>query len=151
MLEKVEKRMPLPEGYTVSKVPDEQVDLVIATSSIKRQKATLLLQPNIGLMNEKQELVAWGYIGADGSLATLYVLEEYRGKRLATFVALELLGRLGRGEFRELGYDGRSGWGHSCVKDGNTASEGVMRSVGGEVGWKVDWLRIDSEKFQELE
>ncbi len=51
----------------------------------------MLLLPNVGILSEAGKLVAWGYIGIDGSFATLYVLEEYRGKGLATSVAVELM------------------------------------------------------------
>lgn len=137
----------LPEGFSVGRVPEEQLDIVLATSSIKRQASTMLMLPNVGLLNAKEELVAWGYIGIDGSFATLYVLPEYRGKGLASLVAVELLGRLSRGDFADLGYQGESGWAHSDVHDGNRESEGVMKSLSGKVGWKSSYLWFDSDKF----
>jgi ribosomal protein S18 acetylase RimI-like enzyme len=146
---RAKQRKSLPDGFSVSRVPRDQVGFVISTSSIPRQAATLLLQPSVGLMNENGSLVAWGYVGIDGSLATLHVLPEYRGKGLATYVAMELLGRLGRGEFRDLGFDGRSGWAHSDVHEGNQGSEGVMRALGGEIGWKCHYVWIESEKFSD--
>jgi GNAT superfamily N-acetyltransferase len=137
----------LPKGFTVAQVPEDQLDIVIATSSIPRQASTLLLLPSVGLLNEDGKLVAWGYIGIDGSFATLYVLPDHRGKGLASRVAVELLGRLERGAFRDLGFDGSSGWVHADVKVGNKESEGVMKSLGGSVGWESSYLWIDSEKF----
>jgi GNAT superfamily N-acetyltransferase len=119
----------------------------MATSTIPRQAATLLLQPSIGLMDEKGKLVAWGYIGIDGSFATLYVLPDHRGRGLASYVAVELLSRLERGEFADMGFDGSSGWVHSDVKVGNIQSEGVMKSLGGRIGWESSYIWIDSEKF----
>ena len=140
-------KRPLPQGYTVARVPEDQLDIVIATSSIPRQASTLLLLPNVGLLDEKGILVAWGYIGIDGSFATLYVLPENRGKGLASHVAVELLSRLDQGEFKDLGYDGKSGFVHSDVYAGNKESEGVMKSLGGTVRWESSYLWIDSEKF----
>jgi len=137
----------LPKGYTVARVPEDQLDIVIATSSIPRQASTLLLLPSVGLLNEEGKLVAWGYIGIDGSLATLYVLPDHRGKGLASSVAVELLTCLERGDFQDLGFDGSSGWVHADVKNGNKESEGVMKSLGGSVGWESSYIRIDSEKF----
>lgn len=144
---KSERKRPLPPGYTVTRVPDDQIGIVVSTSSIPRQPSTLQSQANIGIMNTEGTLVAWGYLGLDGSLATLFVLPEERGKGLATQVAVELLRRLDRGEFADLGIEGRSGWVHSDVKFGNKGSEGVMRSLGGTVGWTSSYLWIDTEKF----
>jgi len=141
------ERRVLPEGYTVARVPEDQLEIVISTSTIPRQASTLRLLPNVGLMDEEGRLVAWGYIGVDGSFATLYVLPAHRGKGLASLVAIELLGCLEKGGFQDLGFDGSSGWIHSDVKVGNTASEGVMKSIGGSIGWESSYLRIDSDKF----
>ena len=131
----------------MARVPEDQLDIVIATSSIPRQASTLLLLPSVGLLNEEGKLVAWGYIGIDGSLATLYVLPDQRGKGLASRVAVELLICLDKGDFQDLGFDGSSGWVHADVKVGNRESEGVMKSVGGSVGWESSYIWIDSEKF----
>ena len=141
------QRRALPGGYTVARVPEAQLEIVMSTSSIPRQASTLRLLPNVGLLDEDGLLVAWGYIGIDGSFATLYVLPDHRGRGLASLVAVELLGRLERGEFQDLGFDGSSGWVHSDVKVGNTASEGVMKSLGGSIGWESSYTWIDSEKF----
>jgi hypothetical protein len=59
----------------------------------------------------------------------------------------ELLGSLDGGEFADLGFPGSSRWVHSDVKAGNAASEGVMMSLGGKMGWVSSYTWIDSEKF----
>ncbi|KAE9374534.1 hypothetical protein N431DRAFT_437974 [Stipitochalara longipes BDJ] len=141
------ERRALPGGYTIARVPEDQLEIVMSTSTIPRQASTLRLLPNVGLLDEGGRLVAWGYIGIDGSFATLYVLPTYRGRGLASLVALELLSRLGRGKFQDLGLDGSSGWIHSDVKVGNTASEGVMKSLGGSIGWESSYTWIDSDRF----
>jgi len=141
------KRRALPEGFTAARVPEDQLDIVLTTSTIPRQPSTMLMLPNIGILNNGGKLVAWAYIGIDGGLITLYVLPEYRGKGLATYVVGELLGSLDRGEFVDLGFHGSSGWVHSDVKAGNAASEGVMMSLGGKIGWVSSYTWIDSEKF----
>lgn len=142
-----ESQSKLPPGFTLSRVPEEQLDIVLSTSEIKRQPSTYLVLPSVGVLNESGKLVAWGYIGIDGSLATLYVLPEYRGRGLATRVAMELLGRLARGEYADLGYAGSSGWVHADVKMGNEGSEGVMRALGGEVWWVSSYLWVDGDRF----
>ncbi|KAL3425676.1 acetyltransferase [Phlyctema vagabunda] len=137
----------LPEGYTISRVPPDQLDIVLSTSTIVRQRETMLALPSVGILNPEGKLVAWGFTGIDGSFATLYSLPECRGRGFATYVAKELLGKLGRGEFRDLGFDGESGWAHSDVKVGNEGSEGVMRSIGGEVVFRAWYMMIDSDRL----
>jgi len=144
---KVDKKRLLPEGFTVGRVPSDQLDVVLSTSSIKRQASTLLILPSVGLLNHEGKLVAWGYIGIDGSFATLYALPEVRGRGLASYVAVELLSRLNRGEFSDIGFDGRSGYVHSDVYEGNKESEGVMKSLGGSIGWVTSYVRVDTDKF----
>lgn len=107
----------------------------------------MLFLPNVALLDEEGKMAAWGYIGIDGSLATLFAVPEYRGKGLAKYVARALLGGLGRGAFSHLGYDGKSGWVHADVKAGNAASEGVMKELGGNVAWESSYVWVDSEKF----
>ena len=99
------------------------------------------------MLDESGKLVAWGFIGIDGGFATLYVRPEYRGRGLATCVARELLGRLARREYADLGYAGLSGWVHADVKMGNEGSEGVMRALGGEVGWVTNYVWVDEDRF----
>lgn len=140
-------RKTLPEGYTVTQVPDDQLDIVISTSSIPRQPSTYKMLPNVGIMNTNGKLAAWAYVGIDGSIATLYVLPDFRGKGLSSIIARELLARLDRGEFADLGYDGKSGWVHADVYDGNAGSEAVMKGLGGTIEWKSSYIWIDSAKF----
>ena len=140
-------RRSLPEGYTVARVPENQLDIVISTSTIPRQASTLLMLPSVGVLDQEGKLVAWGFIGIDGSFATLYVIREHRGKGLASYVAVELLGILGKGGFKDIGLDGSSGYVQSDVKVGNKESEGVMKSLGGRVCCESRYIWIDSERF----
>ncbi|KAE8444411.1 hypothetical protein EG329_000611 [Mollisiaceae sp. DMI_Dod_QoI] len=142
-----EAKKTLPEGFTVTRVPDDQLDIVISTSSIPRQPSTYMQLPSVGVLNTIGRLVAWGYIGIDGSFATLYVLPNFRGQGLSSIVARELLGCLGRGAFKDLGYDGKSGWVHADVYDGNAGSEAVMKSLEGSIAWKSSYVWIDSARF----
>jgi GNAT superfamily N-acetyltransferase len=106
-----------------------------------------MTQPSIGLLDAGGKLVAWGYIGVDGSFATLYVLPEERGKGFATYVAVELLRRLHDGGFKGIGFSGDSGWVHSHVYDGNRESEGVMKRLGGKIYTVDSYTWVDSDKF----
>ncbi|KAJ5033452.1 uncharacterized protein L3040_008567 [Drepanopeziza brunnea f. sp. 'multigermtubi'] len=116
-------------------------------SSVPRQAATWKLQPSIGVRDGEGRMVAWGLVGVGGGLAALYVLPAYRERGLARGVAEELVGRLGRGEFADLGFDGGSGWVHSDVCDGNEGSEGVMRALGGTVRCRSQYIWVDSTKL----
>jgi GNAT superfamily N-acetyltransferase len=138
---------PLPEGFTLGGVPEEQIQTVIDTSSIPRQASTYLMLPNIGILNTEGQLAAWGYIGIDGSLATLYVLPPYQRRGLAMLVATELLKSLSEGKFRDMGYNGESGWVHADVYDGNAGSEAIMKSLGGKVWWESAYMHVDCEEF----
>jgi hypothetical protein len=140
-------RKSLLEGYTVTRVPEEQLDIVISTSSVPRQPSTYKLLPSVGVLDTTNKLVAWGYIGIDGSFATLYVLPNFRGKGLSSIIARELLSRLDRGDFSDMGYSGKSGWVHADVCDGNQGSEAVMKSLGGSIRWIGSYIWIDSVKL----
>jgi len=141
------ERRPLPEGYTVGKVPEDQLDIVLSTSSIPRQASTMLMLPSVGVLNPHGKLVAWGYIGIDGAFSTLYVLPEERGKGMASWVAVELLRRLDGGEFADMGFDGKSGWVHSHVYEGNKESAGVMKSLGGKIYSLDSYTYVNIKKF----
>ena len=143
-----QERRPLPEDFSVaSPVPKNQMGVVIATTTIPRQLSTMLILPSVGILDKQGTLAAWAYIGIDGGVITLHVLPQYRNRGLATLVAVQLLERLARGNFVQLGFDGSSEWVHADVKAGNAASEGVMRSLGGEIGWESSYVWIDSAKF----
>jgi len=131
----------LPEGWRSEKVPEENLEIVIKHSAIKRQKETLRLLESRCLINEKDEMVAWAFIGLDGSLCTMHVLEEYRKRGLATIVAKRLL--MKRKESREEG----SGWVHAEVGEGNVASEGVMRTLGAIKSFRTGYAGIDVENL----
>ncbi|KUJ20185.1 uncharacterized protein LY89DRAFT_473415 [Mollisia scopiformis] len=137
----------LSEGYTITRVPDDQLDIVISTSSIPRQPSTYKLLPSVGVLDPNDKLIAWGYVGIDGSFATLYVLPDFRGRGISSIIGRELLSRLNNGDFSDMGYDGKSGWVHSDVYDGNAGSEAVMRGLGGFIAWKSSYVWIDSARL----
>jgi hypothetical protein len=139
--------VPPPEPFTVTRVLPSHFPLVISTSSIPRSAANLVLQPSLGLLTPEGSLVAWAFIGIDGTLATLYVMPEYRGKGLATYVARELVRKLGKGEFADMGYSGDSGFVHGDVFEGNTASERVMKALEGKIAAEVSYMRVDSDAW----
>ena len=95
--EKEEEEVKLPADKFVRHLTEEEIDVAIATSYVKRFKETLRLLPNIGISycpsssssfsfpsspasptstpTSTRNLIAWSFIGIDGSLATLFVQE----------------------------------------------------------------------------
>ncbi|APA07758.1 hypothetical protein sscle_03g025280 [Sclerotinia sclerotiorum 1980 UF-70] len=133
--------------FTISRVPPKHIHLVVSTSSIPREPSTLLAQPSLCLLTTEGEMIAWAFIGIDGTFATLYVQPPYRGQGLASYIARLLVYRLGCGEFRDLGFTGESGWVHADVKEGNSGSEGVMRALEGKKGWVSSYFWADCERL----
>ncbi|TGO37504.1 hypothetical protein BHYA_0095g00020 [Botrytis hyacinthi] len=141
---------PPPSSLTPSRVPAPHLNIVISTSTIPREPSTLLAQPSLCLLTPECEMVAWAFIGIDGTLATLYVLPSHRGLGIATYVARELIRRFGLGDFADLGFNGSSGFVHSDVKEGNAGSEGVMRVLGGKRSWESSYLWVDCAVVDEV-
>ncbi|KAM3080960.1 hypothetical protein ACMFMG_004919 [Clarireedia jacksonii] len=138
---------PPPSPFTLTRVLPSHLPLVISTSSIPRSAATLMRQPSLGLLTPDGSLVAWVFIGVDATLATLYVLPEYRGKGLATYVSREIVRQLGKGEFADMGYSGDSGFVHGDVLADNTASERVMKALGAVIEGEYSYIRVDSDAW----
>ena len=97
----------LPEGYHFSKVRQEELQVVISRTDIPRREETLARlgsvaiqyrQPPTGEVEgttaEGQDegnadvgtLIAWAFLGVDGSLSSLYVEAEHRRRGLAKAV-----------------------------------------------------------------
>ena len=136
----------LPEGYCFGTLRREELGRVVASTEIPRREATMGAMRNVcvrkvplgGAGDEEGEgkVVAWGFLGLDGSLTSLFCEAEERGRGFAKAIARRLFGEEG-------------GWGHSDVSIGNEASEGVMRGLGGRKGWEVFWIRVDLEALGE--
>lgn len=151
----------LPHGYAFSPLEVEELGLVVRRTAIPKRVRTLGGLAGVGVRRRGKGgrrvvdgdgdggdggdggLVAWGFIGVDGSLSTLHVEAEERGVGLGKAVAGWLVGMVGVGE----GEDGSGGgWVSGDVAVGNEASEGVMRAVGGKRGWMVRWVAVDLGK-----
>ncbi|KAK3497992.1 uncharacterized protein B0T23DRAFT_98805 [Neurospora hispaniola] len=114
----------------------EDVRLVQSRTSIKRQEDTLLGLPSVAVRDGEGRMVAWGFMAFDGTLMTLHVEEQYRGKGLAKAVACKVM----RDHVKDYGDDG---WGAADVFLENYRSQGVCRSIGGRVGWLLSWAVVD--------
>ena len=102
-------------------------------------------------------IIAWGFLGPDGSLTTLHTESEFRGTGLAKKVAWKLFGLLKSHDVdssaevegqrdRFVGVRKGEEWNHSDVAGPNPASEGVAKALGGREGWECFWCRVDLEK-----
>lgn len=143
-----EKSNPLPEGYHYGSegLKAEHVDLVKSRTHIPREEETLLAMPSVVVYHHthREVPIAWGFLAFDGSLATLHVEPEHRGKGIAATLSREIMRRgMGSGVYgsnsKELGYA------HADVARDNVASRKVMEKVGGGKGWRwsVTWSVVE--------
>ncbi|EAW09368.1 acetyltransferase, GNAT family [Aspergillus clavatus NRRL 1] len=90
--------------------------------------------------------IAWAFLGLDGSLATLFVEPEHRGKGLAELLSREVMrrGMAEGGIWRKKDEGGDEAvWVHANVLATNGASRRVLGKLGGEVGWTVTWTVVE--------
>ncbi|KAL4933318.1 uncharacterized protein BDV17DRAFT_106613 [Aspergillus undulatus] len=147
------------------------LDLVKSRTNIPRSSGTLMAMGGVALYHrpslpspipipdkekENEMPIAWAFLGFDGSLCTLHVEPEHRGRGLGGLVGREVMksggevfgptyfldgtsqGRNGEGE-REGGQE----WFFADVAVENMASRRVMEKMGGEARWNVAWLVIE--------
>jgi hypothetical protein len=138
----------LPEGLKWGEVREQDIDIVKARTSIPRTTKTLLSLKSVGVFEDKSDrVVAWTFLGLDGSLTTLHTEPELRGKGIAKAVAARIIREYAPG--LAIGDDGNA-WSHADVYVNNVQSERVCRSLGGNALWKDYWVRIDLEKAGSL-
>lgn len=157
----------LPDGYVFAALKTEELARVMARTEIPKSVGTLSRLRGVGVRivakrdgggfgvdrndeggegEGEGELVAWGFVGVDGSLSTLHVEPWERGRGVGKAVAGRLVGMVGGS--KGMGGDGEGGgggegWVSGDVAVGNEGSEGVMRGVGGERRWMVRWVAVD--------
>jgi hypothetical protein len=138
----------LPEGLRWGVMREQDIETVKARTSIPRSTNTLLSLKSVGVFEEQSDKpVAWTFLGLDGSLTTLHTEPEQRGKGIAKAVAAKIMRDWAPG----LAIDASgNAWAHADVYLGNTQSESVCRSLGGNQVWKDYWVRIDLEKAGRL-
>ncbi|PVI03731.1 acetyltransferas-like protein [Periconia macrospinosa] len=131
----------LPPGLRWGDMRAEDNPIVLASTSIPRVESTLLSLKSLGIFNEETDKpVSWAFLGLDGSLTTLTTDPKYRGKGLAKALVTKLL----RNHASKLAVDDKgNAWAHADVYEGNKQSESVCRSLGGNAGAKIFWVRID--------
>lgn len=135
----------LQEGLEFGELRSEDMARVIDTSSIKRNRETLLLLENAAVFSvtrDNKVAIAWAFISFDGSLATWWVEGEWRGKGIEKAVVKKVLWGMGEGTRRE-----GVVWVHADVAEDNLASKRGLVGLGGVEGWSVRWLWVDLKGF----
>lgn len=128
----------LPEDLRWGTLSRQHFALVRVRTQIPRQDKTLAVLPNVAIF-EAEGPVAWAFVGLDGSLSTLHVEPEYRGKGLAKAVMAKLF----KEKMDLFWEEGVERVAHDYVIKGNEASVGVSKSMGGKSEWEVFWCRMD--------
>lgn len=135
-----ESRLELPEGLRWGELRREHFGLVRSRTVIPRQEKTLAVLRNLAIFDERTGMpIAWAFIQLDGSLSTLHVEEDWRGRGLAKMIVIKLFEE----KMSELWEDDVEEWAHGYVIEGNKASCGVCEAVGGRREWNAFWVRID--------
>lgn len=154
---------PLPPGYRYVDrkgrrgLLPHQADLVSSRTSIPRSRETLLSMSSVVIYSDDDPQdtdempIAWGFLGVDGSLATLYVESAHRGQGLAVILSKEVMRMAmaastthGKRIFGSAADDGEmSAYTHADVATTNAASRRVMEKVGGKRAWTVTWTVIE--------
>ncbi|KAK0931196.1 hypothetical protein LTR91_000143 [Friedmanniomyces endolithicus] len=137
---------PLPKGLIWGVLQPQHLALVRSRTQIPRQERTMADLPNLAIFPSKLATaapIAWAFVGLDGSLTTLHVEPEWRGRGLAKAMTTKLFRECMDG-FWEEGV--RTKWAHGYVVVGNEASARMCRSLGGNAAWECYWLRVDLGK-----
>ncbi|TLD27040.1 hypothetical protein PspLS_04864 [Pyricularia sp. CBS 133598] len=128
---------PLTEEMAWDTIRREDVPLIKRRTNIPKTESTLLTLPSLGIrLTDSAVLVAWSFLGVDGSLSTLHCEEPYRGRGIAKAMATKLI-------ITHNGHFGSDGWCSADVHVENRQSAGVCRSIGGKMGWRVSWSVVD--------
>ncbi|MCJ1404677.1 hypothetical protein MMC11_007903 [Xylographa trunciseda] len=136
-------------GLEWTAVREGEFELVASRTEIPRSGRTMKLLGSVGLRRRAEgtegQLVSWAFLGPDGSLTSLHVEPEFRGKGLGKLVTRRLFGLLAqrgkRSGFGDVGVGEE--WCHSDVAADNAGSIGVARGLGGEEGWECFWGWVD--------
>jgi GNAT superfamily N-acetyltransferase len=121
------------EGFRFGQLTTEaELQRVIDTSYIKRTMTLLSQLKNCAIFYGDKP-VAWTFVSLDGSMVTLYVEEEYRGRGLGRAVGSAIM-RVMEGEGEYIG--------HVDIIKGNNASVAVVKGLEGQMGWDVKWVWV---------
>ncbi|KAA1472836.1 hypothetical protein DENSPDRAFT_839210 [Dentipellis sp. KUC8613] len=127
--------------YIFEKIHDPDLDDVIATSTVQRQKPTLARLSSTGAYptgSPTNAARAWCFTAVEGSVSTLYVRPEERGRGLGKIVMRQEL---------EKGFKKRR-FVSADVSLTNKQSAGVSASLGARKMWETVWMEVCLEGFR---
>ncbi|KAK0898291.1 hypothetical protein LTR91_017615 [Friedmanniomyces endolithicus] len=136
----------LPKGLIWGELQSQHLALVRSRTQIPRQERTMADLPNLAVFQSKLATaapIAWAFVGLDGSLTTLHVEPEWRGRGLAKAMTTKLFRECMGGFWEE---SVRTKWAHGYVVVGNEASAHMCKGLGGKADWECYWLRVDLGK-----
>ncbi|KAI1312523.1 hypothetical protein F5Y03DRAFT_390867 [Xylaria venustula] len=148
-------------------VRKEDILFTISRTKIPRRERTMKLLPSTALYLDDGTPIAWAFLGncfsfptgpklstrmgngklivlrclgPDSSLSSLHCEPLYRGRGIAKAVAVRVL----KDHLRDYGEDARYGW--ADVAPDNLQSQGVCRSLNGQVKWQISWSRLNLDQ-----
>ncbi|KAL3485549.1 hypothetical protein BJX62DRAFT_37534 [Aspergillus germanicus] len=152
-------------------IQGHHIDLVKSRTNIPRSREALLAMGGVALYHlhssqpvsssqktEGEMPIGWAFLGFDGSLCSLHVEPEHRGRGLAGVVGREVMKR-GVGVFEpgsgsseipgvNPGDRGEEEWFFADVAVENAASRRVMEKMGGVARWMVAWMVVEVENLE---
>ncbi|KAL3463952.1 hypothetical protein BJX64DRAFT_107959 [Aspergillus heterothallicus] len=142
-----------------SGIQGHHIDLVKNRTNIPRSREALLAMggvalyhgdgpsASIGKQGSGEMPIAWAFLGFDGSLSSLHVEPEHRGRGLAALVGREVMKRGVEVFEPENSCSGPRGtseeWYYADVAVDNAASRRVMEKMGGVARWRVAWMVVE--------
>ncbi|KAF2969501.1 hypothetical protein GQX73_g4076 [Xylaria multiplex] len=117
----------------------EDIPFMLSRSKIDRKERTVKLLPSTALYLDDGTPVAWAFLGPDSSLSSLHCEESYRGRGIAKAVAVKVL----KDHLRDYS-DEPYGWADVALD--NIQSQGVCKSLHGQVGWQISWSRLNLDE-----
>lgn len=136
----------VPYGMSWDEVRECDHEGVFANNDIMRTKEMVEILPSIGLRAKTnlgrsddeilQPLIAWAFLGVDGTVRSLTTRPENRGQGLASLVVRRLLET-------KLDLLGRDGWASADAALNNAASLAVIRRQGGKQMSECYWMMVD--------
>ncbi|KAI0535759.1 hypothetical protein GGR58DRAFT_426292 [Xylaria digitata] len=120
-------------------VRQEDIPFMLSRGTIDRRERTVKLLPSTALYLDDGTPIAWAFLGPDSSLSSLHCEEPYRGRGIAKAVAVEVL-RDHLGDYSDEPY----GWADVALD--NIQSQGVCKSLHGQVGWQISWSRLNLDE-----
>lgn len=128
--------------YIFKRMGVEELDEVVETSTIPRNKAALARAPNTGAYlksSEEGPAQAWCFISGDGDISSVYVRPEARGMGLGKATVRKELER----EFVHRKFV------MAHVSPTNTASLGMCQSLGAQRVFDVTWVIILMNQYRD--